>query len=36
MQNPRMIEPGEKITFGIDIGRLNLFDQNTGETLRQT
>jgi len=36
MQNPRMIEPGELMTFGIDTDRLNLFDQETGETLRQT
>jgi len=36
MQNPRMIEPGEVMTFGIDTERLNLFDQETGETLRQT
>ena len=36
MQNPRMIEAGEKMTFGIDTARLNLFDQTTGETLRQT
>ena len=36
MQNPRMIEPGEKMSFGIDTNRLNLFDRNTGETLRQT
>ena len=36
MQNPRMIEPGEMMTFGIDTDRLNLFDHDTGETLRQT
>jgi len=36
MQNPRMIEPGEVMTFGIDAGRLNLFDDETGASLRQT
>jgi len=36
MQNPRMIEPGEVMRFGIDIDRLNLFDHETGATLRHT
>jgi len=35
MQNPRMIEPGEMMTFGIDAERLNLFDDETGASLRQ-
>jgi len=36
MQNPRMVEPGERMTFGIDTQRLNLFAKDTGETLRRT
>ena len=33
MQNPRLIEPGEGMTFGIDTDRLNLFDRESGASL---
>ncbi len=36
MHNPRMIEPGEKMTFGVDTHRLSLFDHDTGQTLRRS
>ena len=35
MQNPRVIEPGETMSFGIDLPRLNLFDPETGQSLRR-
>jgi multiple sugar transport system ATP-binding protein len=35
MQNPRLIEPGEVMTFGVDVPRLNLFHHGTGDTLRR-
>jgi ABC-type sugar transport system ATPase subunit len=34
MQNPRILEAGEVMRFGIDTERISLFDQQTGHTLR--
>lgn len=33
--NPRVVEPGEIMRFGVDVDRLNLFDRETGQTLRR-
>ncbi|HEY8595115.1 MAG TPA: sn-glycerol-3-phosphate ABC transporter ATP-binding protein UgpC [Devosiaceae bacterium] len=34
MLNPRPVEPGESLDFVLDLSRLHLFDQSSGESVR--